>query len=232
MMDEQASRRELWAALPAPSLYYIHTVELLDRRGIADCYRCISAVVQGGCRIAQLRYKGAWSPEVVELGAHFIHDFDGSDCLLLLNNQAEWARAIGAHGVHVGLSRGDTAPHLARQIIGREAILGVTAKTPEARAAAIAVGADYVSWGALFPSTTKPEAIPGALEEIGSIKRALPAGMRLCAIGGIDVTTIARVAREGPDLIAAGAALQLAADVELETIKLIDALRIAREVTS
>lgn len=214
-----------WAGITFPALYYIHTFTTVDRAGLTGLYRTCTDVIQGGCRLIQLRYKGPWSIQTGELLRLMIGDFEGSEARFLLNDQAEWAAAAAAHGVHVG--EGDTPPAEARRLLGRAALIGVTAKTPAQEAQALAADVDYVAWGALFPSSTKPEAVPGALEEIPRFRARLRGNVKLCVIGGITEERLPQVFRHaGADLIAVGAAIQQAADPQLATLKLVDALRV------
>ena len=76
---------------------------------------------------------------------------------LLVNDDPALARATGAAGVHLG--EGDAAIAAARDLLGRDAIIGASCYDDGTRAeAAAAAGASYLAFGAMFPSTTKPHA--------------------------------------------------------------------------
>ncbi|MEO7993122.1 MAG: thiamine phosphate synthase [bacterium] len=227
-----AATRHRWAGIHTPALYYIHTFDRMDRPATGVLYRNTTDVITAGCRLIQLRFKGAWSFEVAELLRLFINDFDGSDTKFIMNDRVEWALEIGAHGVHVGESS-DTPPATARQTLGKSALVGATTKTPEQLAAAIAGDVDYVSYGALFPSSTKPDAVAGSFEHLDTLPSQLPDDVKLCAIGGISEARIPAIFQhKGVDLVAVGAAIQTASDPELETLKIIDAIRLASGDTS
>ncbi|HYE77599.1 MAG TPA: thiamine phosphate synthase [bacterium] len=216
-----------WGEVRFPGLYYIHTFNELGKPEKAALYRTCLDVIQGGCRLVQLRYKGAWSRALAEELRLILHDFHGSDALFLLNDRAEWARETGADGVHVG-EDGDTPAALARQTLGPGALIGATAKNPMQLRAALEGNVDYVSWGALYPSATKPDAIPGEVSAIPQRRAELPPSVRLCVIGGITLERIPEIFRyPGADLIAVGGAIQHAKDPELEAMKFIDAIRLA-----
>lgn len=216
-----------WGEVKFPALYYIHTFTGVGKEERNSLYRICLDVIQGGCRLIQLRFKGTFGPTVADILRLMILDFEGSDARFLLNDRAEWASQVGAHGVHVGES-GDTTPADARAMLGGSALIGATTKTPEQLSSALAAGVDYISWGALYASTTKPDAVPGALSEVGRLKAQLPQGMRLCVIGGITGERIPAIMKEpGIDLIAIGSAIQRSPDPELATIKLVDAIRLA-----
>lgn len=112
---------------------------------------------------------------------------------LILDDDVLLAAELDLAGVHIG--QDDMSASDAREILGPGKILGVTAKTPaQARAAALA-GADYLGSGAMFATTTKPEArpmTPDALREITG-STALP----VVAIGGIDRTNAHLLAGTG-----------------------------------
>ncbi|MGQ0651623.1 MAG: thiamine phosphate synthase [Betaproteobacteria bacterium] len=112
---------------------------------------------------------------------------------MIVNDDVELALEIGADGAHLGRDDGDL-PSARRRLGAR--ILGASCYNDAALAqAAVAAGADYVAFGAVFPSPTKPNAV-----------RASPAlfhtelGVPLCAIGGLTL-------QNAPALIAAGADL-------------------------
>ena len=112
---------------------------------------------------------------------------------LIVNDDVEIALAVGANGAHVGQGDGDLAVARA-QLAGR--ILGASCYDNLDKAkAAVRAGADYVAFGSVFPSPTKPEAVRAPLSLF-----AHDLGVPLCAIGGITLDN-------APALIAAGASL-------------------------
>lgn len=116
--------------------------------------------------------------------------------LFVINDDIELAKACGADGVHVG--RDDGGPALARKALGPGVLIGVSCYDDPALARAAARdGADYVAFGSMYVSSTKPLAPPAS---IGRFAEVADLGLPRCAIGGI---TLARA----PELIAAGADL-------------------------
>jgi thiamine-phosphate pyrophosphorylase len=116
--------------------------------------------------------------------------------LFIINDDIELAKVCGADGVHVG--RDDGGPALARKALGRDALIGVSCYDDPALARAAARdGADYVAFGSMYASSTKPAAPPAS---IGRFAEVANLSLPRCAIGGI---TLARA----PELIAAGADL-------------------------
>jgi thiamine-phosphate pyrophosphorylase len=111
----------------------------------------------------------------------------------IVNDDVEIALAVGANGVHLGKEDGDLATARSK-IAGR--ILGASCYDDLEKArAAVKAGADYVAFGSVFPSSTKPDAVRAPLS---LFKNDL--GIPLCAIGGITL-------QNAPALIAAGASL-------------------------
>ena len=101
---------------------------------------------------------------------------------LIINDNVALAAKVGADGVHIGQS--DMGVEKARAILGKEKIIGVTAKTVEQAKAAEAAGADYLGSGAVFGTSTKKDAKPmdhALLQEICENVK-----IPVVAIGGID----------------------------------------------
>lgn len=116
---------------------------------------------------------------------------------LVINDDLALALAVGADGVHLGRDDGDPAE--ARRALGPGRILGVSCYDEWARAeVGAAAGVDYLAFGAVYPSPTKPHAPRAGLELLVRAKREL--GLPVVAIGGITLDN-------APPLIAAGASL-------------------------
>ena len=115
----------------------------------------------------------------------------------IVNDDIEIALAAGADGVHLGRDDGDLAA--ARAKLGAK-LLGASCYDSFAAArAAVAAGADYVAFGSVFPSSTKPQAVraPHAL-----FAEARPLGVPLVAIGGITLENAPQLLRAGADGLA------------------------------
>jgi thiamine-phosphate pyrophosphorylase len=116
----------------------------------------------------------------------------------IVNDDVELAAAIGADGVHLGEHDADLAS--ARAKLGPDAILGSSCYDELARAeAAVRVGADYVAFGAFFPSPTKPNARRATPQLLRDAARF---GLPRVAIGGITPDNAAPLVAAGADLIA------------------------------
>jgi thiamine-phosphate pyrophosphorylase len=169
---------------------YVVTTSTFAGRSHADV---VDASIEGGATAVQLRAPELAPQEVLLLARELAPRCRAAGVRFLVNDHVDVAVAAGADGVHVG--QGD-APARARALLGRAAVLGISAASPEEARAAEAAGADYLGvtvWG----TATKPEAAPRGLEGL----RAVAAATRLpvVGIGGID-------ASNAGDVVAAGAA--------------------------
>jgi thiamine-phosphate pyrophosphorylase len=124
----------------------------------------------------------------------------------IVNDDIELALAVRADGVHLGREDGDLAAARAR-LPGR--LLGVSCyDRPELARRAIAAGADYVAFGAVFPSPTKPAAVRAPLALF-----ALELGVPKVAIGGVTLDNAPQVLAAGADCVAVITDLFAAPDV-------------------
>jgi thiamine-phosphate pyrophosphorylase len=117
---------------------------------------------------------------------------------LVINDDVELALHTGADGVHLGKDDGDA--RAAREALGTEAILGLSCYDDLARARnAAEAGADYIAFGAFFPSATKPHARRAAPS---LLRDAAPLGLTRVAIGGITPDNARGLLDAGADLLA------------------------------
>jgi len=124
---------------------------------------------------------------------------------LLVNDRVELVAAIGAQGAHVGQS--DLPVGQARELLGSEAILGLSAASAAELSAALAAGVesiDYVGLGALRTTATKPEVEPVGLARAAHLVSISP--WPVCAIGGVraeDVPALAALGCQGTAVVSA-----------------------------
>lgn len=117
---------------------------------------------------------------------------------LIINDDLALASAVGATGVHLGHE--DTELAQARDILGPDAVIGVSCyDNPVLAEQAAAGGANYIAFGAFFPSPTKPNARRATLELLRTSARL---GLPRVAIGGICVDNAEPLVRAGADLLA------------------------------
>lgn len=129
---------------------------------------------------------------------------------LIVNDDIRLAKIIGADGVHLG--RDDVTPAEAREILGAEAIIGVSCyNSLELAFEAAATGADYVAFGSFFSSHTKPEAVKADLALLRQARAQL--SVPIAAIGGITIGQGAGLIEAGADLLAVVHGLFAEADI-------------------
>ena len=154
-----------------------------DRRweGTLSLPRQVELALQGGTTMVQFREKHLQGAEKEALARELLVLCRSYGVPLIINDDAELAKKVGADGVHVGQS--DLAAQEARRILGPQAIIGVTARTVEQARAAQAAGADYLGSGAVFGTSSKSDARPLSREELRAICAAVT--IPVVAIGGI-----------------------------------------------
>lgn len=175
------------------------------------------ALDRGGARVLQLRFKRSAPGEALALARAIREALPRA--LILFDDRPDLALLSGADGVHVGDT--DLSPHDCRAIVGPDLLIGATARSEALGRVALAAGADHLGVGPIYPSQTKPLALPplgpGAL---GQLCRALhPAP--IVAISGIRLHNIEAVARAGARCAAVSAAVGRAADPEVATRALV-----------
>ena len=142
----------------------------------------IEQALQGGVTLLQLREKEKSTREYLEL-AEKVHALARRyDVPLIIDDRVDVALAIEAEGVHVGAS--DMPVALARKLMGRNKIVGATAKTVPWAEEAFEQGADYLGVGAIFPTTTKVKTVFTSTETLRDICHAVPIPVN--AIGGLN----------------------------------------------
>jgi len=186
---------------PACRLYLI-TPPAFELAPFADRLR--AALAGGDVACLQLRLKGASDAAVLAAAAALTPICHQHDVALLVNDRPDLAAAAGADGVHVGQ---DDAPYAAaRAAVGADAIVGVTCHASRHLAMVAAeAGADYVAFGAFFPTATKaPKATaePALLAWWSEIME-----VPCVAIGGITPANCGALVAAGADFVAASAAV-------------------------
>lgn len=153
----------------------------------------VEAAISGGADIIQLREKNISDEEYIKKAKEVLSVTKKYGIPLIINDNVNVARFSGADGVHLGQTDGD--PKAAREILGENAIIGVTAKTVSQATAAEAAGADYLGSGAVFVSPTKPNAKALSISELREICSSV--SIPVCAIGGINADNVTALRGSG-----------------------------------
>ena len=130
---------------------------------------------------------------------------------LIINDNVDVAKAVNAYGVHIG--QNDMPAHEARKILGKNKIIGVTAKTVEQAQKAEKDGADYLGSGAIFGTTTKGDAKKMDMQTLKSITSSV--NIPVVAIGGIDGVNVLQL--KGTGIVGAAVVSGIFAQDDIET---------------
>lgn len=160
---------------------------------LQDCSRVAEEMVTGGVDLIQLRGKGKPIDVLVRVACE-IHEITArSDTPLIVNDHAEVATRVPVEGVHVG--QDDDSILLARQKAGRDLIVGKsTHSLPQAHMAQ-EEGADYIGFGPIFATPTKPDYTPIGLGDIRKVH--LDIHIPIFCIGGMNVDNLQQVVDAG-----------------------------------
>ncbi|MFL5310031.1 MAG: thiamine phosphate synthase, partial [Myxococcales bacterium] len=116
----------------------------------------VRAFLRGGAAVVQLRLKAMPARDLFELAREAVAVCRQRDALLLVNDRPDVARAAGADGVHLG--QDDLPAAAAREVLGADALVGVSSHSDAEIDAAISAGADYLGFGPVFETGSKPGA--------------------------------------------------------------------------
>jgi len=173
-----------------------------------DFHRLLDAVTRaalGGMVALQ------WRRKTLSADAHRIQARAMADLcrklgvVFIVNDDWRLALAVNADGVHLG--RGDGTVHAARLALGPEKIIGCSCyDQPELARQAMVEGADYVAFGAVYPSPTKPQAVRATFEHVAQGRGLAQAYAHprpaVVAIGGITPGNAVAVVQAGADSVA------------------------------
>ena len=181
--------------------------------------RRVRCALEGGVTLVQLREKNRTTGEYIGL-ANKVHSITSEfNVPLIIDDRVDVMLASNAEGVHVGAD--DMPVKQARKIIGRNKILGATAKTVETAAKAYSDGADYLGVGAIYPTTTKVKTVLTSTSTLDAITKAVPIPVN--AIGGLNASNLGCL--KGIDIagVCAVSAIMKADDPRLAAEQLKDA---------
>ena len=170
----------------------------------------IAAAIDGGAGIVQLREKHLDHDAFLREARRFVALCREKGVISIINDAVDISAAVGADGVHVGQS--DLAAGRAREVLGPDKLIGVSAHSVEEALAAQAAGADYLGVGAAFVTGTKADAAPISRDTIRAITAAVD--IPVVAIGGISRDNITELAGCGLDGVAVVSALFAQKDVK------------------
>ncbi len=164
-----------------------------------------------GAPVVQLRWKGAAAGPMLEAARLLQEVCRRYGATSIVNDRADVAAAAGAGGVHLG--QHDLTVWAARAVMPPGTVIGVSTHDLDQVEAALSVGADYIGFGPVFPTTTKevPDPVVG-LDLLGEVVNLVKGRVPVVAIGGITSANAFDVARAGADLAAVISDVLLAND--------------------
>ena len=200
---------------------------ILDRGAAGDrnLAPLLEAVLEGGCRVVQLREKTMPLGDLYPVARALRKRCREAGCLFIVNDRVDLALAVEADGVHVG--QDDLPAREARRLLSPGMILGVSTHDENQARLARDDGADYVAVGSMFPTGSK-----AGFRLVGPdlVRRVRPEiRVPLVAIGGITTDNVAEVIRAGADVVAVISAVCAAPDPAAAARAFLEAIRTARE---
>jgi thiamine-phosphate pyrophosphorylase len=155
--------------------------------------RVAEQMIEGGVDLIQLRGKGKSLDELVGHAAK-LHELTArSSTPLIVNDHAEIASRIPVEGVHVG--QDDDSIEVARRKAGRSVLIGKSTHSLEQAVAAQREGADYIGFGPIFATPTKPDYAPIGLADIRRVHAEV--SLPIFCIGGINIDNLQSVIDAG-----------------------------------
>lgn len=203
------------------SLGRLHLIT--DTRPGRDTLAIVAAALAAGVPVVQVRVEDdATDRDAYELTVRIRELCRSHDATCLVNDRLHVAVAAGADGGHVGAD--DLPVAAARRVLGRQAILGATARDPQTARAAVADGATYLGVGPVYATTTK-SGLPDVIGPTGvaAVADAVP-GVPVIAISGITAVQVPALRAVGAYGVAVVGAINSADDPAHATRELLQAL--------
>ena len=200
-------------------LYVIVDPEATRGRPILDV---AEAALKGGARMVQLRDKSRDKGEVLPDAARLQAMCEEHGALFVVNDDADVARAVGSHVLHVGQT--DLPVAGARDVLHARQLVGTSNGGVEEARQSEADGADYAAVGAIFATTTMGKSGRRSLgiKAIAEVKEAV--SIPVVAIGGINLDNIRDVVRAGADSVCVVSAVTFADSPESAAAHLVEAM--------
>jgi thiamine-phosphate pyrophosphorylase len=198
-----------------------YSLYLVTDRGLArgrSTLEIVSAAVDGGATVVQLREKDCSTREFIEQALTIKEYLKDRGVPLIINDRLDVAQAVKADGVHLGQT--DMALGVAKKILGDSMIIGISAESLQDAVEAEKGGADYLGVSPIYATPTKTDtASPLGLAGLRKIRKAVR--IPLVGIGGLNRDNAAGVIRNGADGVAVVSAIVAADDPQTaaETLK-------------
>lgn len=185
MVDIDKLRKDL-------KLYLVTDSDILKNR---DFYKCIEEAMKAGVTMVQLREKNTDGKEFLEKALKLRELTRKYNVAFIINDRVDIALLCDADGVHVGQSDIDAVS--VRKLIGKDKIIGVSARSVAEAQKAKADGADYIGIGAMFSTSTKLDAKDVSFDTLREMTSQVDIPFVL--IGGITLDNVCKLKEFNPD---------------------------------
>lgn len=170
------------------------------------------ALVEGGVEVLQLRAKKSSASEVEDLARQMLPITRAGRIPLVINDHPEVAAAVGCEGIHVG--QDDFGVAATRDIVGPSCFVGKSTHSLAQARVAMEEGADYIGFGPLYATGTKPDYVPIGLEDIAEVHSF--ATVPVFCIGGVNWGRLPEIIGAGARRVVVVSGFLLANDVRKE----------------
>jgi thiamine-phosphate pyrophosphorylase len=170
-------------------------------------------LVRGGIDLLQLRAKDKPLDLIRQLAESMLRITQSANVPLIINDHPQLLREVNAEGCHVGQT--DYPIAQARELAGRSIIIGKSTHSLQQALAAETEGADYIGFGPIFPTPTKPDAQAVGLGDLPKLRTKVK--IPVFCIGGIKETNFTQVTNAGGERVCIVSDLLLAPDINART---------------
>lgn len=189
-------------------LYVIIDKEACGERSVVEVTR---AVLEGGARVIQLRDKISPSEAQIPPARQIKQLCQNYGALFIVNDHADVAKRAEADGVHLGQT--DTHLHRAREILGKNRLIGLSTHSIEQAKEADLLSPDYIAFGPIFETTSKKNSDPATgLEALQRVCEMVTCPV--AAIGGIQLKHVPEIINAGAEMVCVIAAVLKQGDVK------------------
>ena len=202
--------------MKSPAAARLYAILDLGYVAAVDAMRVTEKLIEGGIDLLQLRAKGVAEEEVEALAGEIVRLTESAGVPLILNDHPHLVPSIGAQGAHVGqddFSVADARWRAGRALAGEvpPPIIGRSTHSIAQAEAAAAEGADYIGFGPLFPTPTKPGRPAIGLDDIRRVHELV--SIPIFCIGGVNLDTLDEVIAAGARRVVIVSGLLRAKDI-------------------
>lgn len=207
-------------------LHHSRLYVVLDSSGadFKKLFTILKETVNAGTTIVQLRSKEGSARDILQFSKRAVRHLKNR-ALFIVNDRVDLARASGSDGVHLG--QDDMPLPEVRKIFGKDKLIGVSCQTIAQVRRAVKQGADYIGFGSVFKTKTKPGRRPQDLKILAKVQSETR--LPIFFIGGITLNNVQRILKNGGQRVAVTRAICEAKDVRQTTKEFFKILRLCEE---